>query len=1499
MTDLSSSAMQPKVGDVVAFRGDLFFEGAVQLRWVSSDCARAKKAAEHFVFHGPRYHAVSRDDASAGYILRDTATFAADLVDALAQGEQRQGNPFSLAIAGYGSGKSHLAVTLAELLSQHSRAVTDKIVGNVTAADESAGRRMDAALKVLGKPVLTVPLDGMANFNLGAELTRTIIAKLREARCDLAPVEELSPRFKAAEHFVERNFNVRASDFAELLPKLGADAIIACLREHDEGVYGGVDAVFERANGTHIPVEGRESVQDLISTVTSTYCGPDGPFSGLLILFDEFGRFLEYAAEHPQLAGDSALQQLFQGVQDSGGRARFVGFIQYDLKAYVSRLDRRDLMHLQRYITRFEAAQKYYLSTNLETLFAHLIEKRDREFVARNIANNPDIPVLHHQLREALPEAERFPVWRELEQFKQVICGGCWPLDPLAVWFLTRQQDVVQSRSALNIVKESIDAVSGQEALNNAKRPVLISAADLLLQGMLSEFVAAEQARGGTVAETLQVILEERAAHLDSNDRRLVAAAAVLLKLRVRLPDRERYERFLAAAAGLADSAFTGPLDRLTDDLGLLEWNDDYGQYELIQDAATRGQFTRLVRSRITDPAARAVGPLFASYARTLCKLAAVDPGFASEHRITTQDWLFEPVFSSSATVADSIATAFKDWQQAADISEAKGRIIYTYVGQAEEPAQVRELVRQAFVSVLEKHGYKKAPIWVALLHDSDDRLAESLQRWWVLERGLTEAEKERYRRFVTVEAERVVGLANEAKTRALSERLYEVAGFDVPPPGRLTQVGAAIFAQVYPQVVTFPFDGFTTSNSGAAKKNCLEITRALIGGEVSDEWIQSRVTQLRNRATQVLVQAWGALNRDGNLSYEPENLDVAAVLKAMDQWHLDDPSRSLEVSRRALIAAPFGFNVASAALVLGLFFARRRPRRRLLLDGKPCPNARWIGEAIKASDFDVRVLSRTTIAFIAEDTHARWEHLLENWRRAERHLKRIEYLQQADLLASDGGVPDEFLYQYESLAHEAQESSRQRALFDGRLDQLQRDLEGQIRKPNGLHGLAVADRLIALHDEVTSGSWEPEQIAEVDQLVGIVKGWVGKEAGLWLERMHCRTPQQVSEYRQKMDRAVVTLRKLGLAQLAASAERQRDHSIATVELRYKFFTALLEAQQFVRIATIQPTLTIAELEALRAKGDAFSEVLREAGEHLKDAEVAEVLEQLNRHRQSIAAAIGAHREALNKIYSSQIDSLAAAQELQGQVMRLREIFAGQRDHRDIEDVRQQLDRIHADFVTWESLTGKPEDVAQQLERAIDVRCVELERWCEDEEIETLWPFRDVYQRFSLRHVEALHERSRLWARTFVPSGEELSTWPVERCRQKLGSLDHEPPAYLADAELAVVARTREALDRRIAMLTEQAHRSEAKRWLARFSGLLERLDELSRAECERLLSDLRARPTYLNESEVAMADEVTTKVEGCLDEIDVSDIVTRIRRLKPTALRRVLDVLEDLTEKF
>ena len=290
MTDLSSNNGEVLVKDIVHFRDDLFFEGAVQLRWVKDNPDRAERAATNFVFHGPRYHAVDSSSPADGYVLKDTATFVAKIVKEIAEGNEKQGNPFSLAIAGYGSGKSHLAVTLAKLIANPGASTANVIRESVARADNEVGHQLSESLELLGKPVLVVPLDGMANFNLGSEIARQIILQLKNAGCNLSAIEELSPRFNIAANFVLRNFSLRQADFEEVLPGLNELAIIERLDEHDEASYAAVDTIYEAANGAHIPVEGNESVQDLIATVTAQYCSSDGPFSGLFILFDEFGR---------------------------------------------------------------------------------------------------------------------------------------------------------------------------------------------------------------------------------------------------------------------------------------------------------------------------------------------------------------------------------------------------------------------------------------------------------------------------------------------------------------------------------------------------------------------------------------------------------------------------------------------------------------------------------------------------------------------------------------------------------------------------------------------------------------------------------------------------------------------------------------------------------------------------------------------------------------------------------------------------------------------------------------------------------------------------------------------------------------------------------------------------------------------------------------------------------------------------------------------------------
>ena len=1500
MTDLSKNNDGELVRDIVGFRDDLFFEGAVQLRWVQNSPERAQRAATNFVFHGPRYHAVHSSSAADGYALKDTATFVTNLVEEIAQGGEKQGNPFSLAIAGYGSGKSHLAVTIAELLSNPSAANANVIRENVARADEEAGRALSEALTLLGKPVLVVPLDGMANFNLGSEIARQIILQLKSAGCDLSAVEELSPRFGIAANFVRRNFNLRQSDFTAALPGLDETAIVDRLNEHDEKTYAAVDGIYEAANGAHIPVEGNESVQDLIAVVTSEYCRADGPFSGLFILFDEFGRFLEYAAEHPNLAGDSALQQLFQGIQDADGRARFLGFIQYDLKAYVSRLDRRDLMHLQRYITRFEAAKKSYLSTNLETLFAHLIEKKQADFIEQHVLQNDFVEVEHSLLLQAVPEAHRFPVWKEFDKFKQVIASGCWPLDPFAVWFLTRQQDVVQSRSALNIAKEAIERLGEQPAFTASSALTTISAADLLLNGMLPEFVAAEQARGGTVAETLQGILEERKALLSRPDRKVLAASAVALKLGVRLPTREMFNYFLRLTAGVAETVLDGTIINLTEDLGVLEWNSDFGQYELVQDAATRGQFLRLMRSRCSDPSIGDPGQLFINSGRTLCNLSYVETSFAPEHSITTQDWKFDPLFAYSDTIIATISNAFRDWSRAVDVNEAKGRIIYTYVSEDESLEELGNLVSQTFKQELKSKDVAQAPIWVVYLPDSKDRLGEVLKRHWVLERGLSADDQDRYRRFVSEELSRAQSVAQEVTAAALSEGHRQAAGFSEIKSKRLTKAGQEIFEKCYPSVIPFPFDGYATAAGvgSQAKKDGLELIRALVKGEFNDEWIQSRPIRLRNRASHVLANAWRILDQSGNVSSVPGNHKVKMILEQMDVWHKNNPERTLEETRQTLFSPPFGLNVASAGLLLGLFLGRRVPRWRISVAGQPCDVSTWLGHSLKASDFDVKVLAQSTLQVISEGALDRWQSLIDRWENLSRHQERIEAHRQAKLMEKEDPVPDELLYKFEKLVDEAQASHTQLMAFEKRSEEIQRELERRLQKDNTIGGLSVCDRVLSAHELVTNGEWEDRYIEEIESLLQVAREWVAHEGKRWIERAVCRSPQQVGDYRKQMEKAQHTLARLDLPKLAAAAEQQKTHSIVHVEERFRYQSALAEAKQFIEVTSISPQSTIVELENDRNKAKRFITVLEGGSRVLKDPEIDDLVGQLQALDSKAQKMVEEHRNTLAQLYNAEIYSLDSAHQLRSKVQGLRNVFAEQRDLGDIEDARRQLDKVCADFEAWTEVSGGPEQIEATLARAVIERCEELERWCDLEEIEPLWSFEEIYERFARELVAGTREKAALWLRSFIRNEEDIQALSLEDAQQELKTLKEKAPSYLGQPELDVVNSAQEALSNRIDRLEKNKERETAEKWFAQFLDREYQATQLSRTDCEQLLLDLRMAPRgLLAQEKEALAIRVSS-IEARLDELDLTDIVARIKRLNPESLNSLAGYINEILER-
>ena len=82
-----------------------------------------------------------------------------------------------------------------------------------------------------------------------------------------------------------------------------------------------------------------------------------------------------------------------------------VCFIQYELRAYVSRIAPELRDDLNRYVTRYDSARKVRLSTNIETLIANLLDKQDLGFIQKELGASREVyATVHRQMKHWFPE---------------------------------------------------------------------------------------------------------------------------------------------------------------------------------------------------------------------------------------------------------------------------------------------------------------------------------------------------------------------------------------------------------------------------------------------------------------------------------------------------------------------------------------------------------------------------------------------------------------------------------------------------------------------------------------------------------------------------------------------------------------------------------------------------------------------------------------------------------------------------------------------------------------------------------------------------------------------------------------------------------------------------------------------------------------------------------------------------------------------------------------
>lgn len=1392
-----------KLGDIVSFRKDLLFNGAVQIGWLESNQELADKAASHFAFHGPSYHGIVRESQQDPSLRRvDTATFAIDIIERLTGAKTDE--PFALAIAGYGTGKSHLAVTLASLLGTPGSPIADRILKNLSSADADIGKKARALLGEREQPFLVVAINGMKDFDLTGEIVRQVVLALNNRGLDTTPLEDLRPRFMYATNFAESFFDPLQQEFGEAFGALSLDEIIECLRRQDEETFQKVSAIYERRMGFPIRVLGQESLHDFVRVAREVYCGEGKPYAGMLILFDEFGRYLEFSVQRPQVAGPGALQQLFEAVQANADDVFLLSFIQYELKAYISRIAPELRDDLQRYVTRYDVVQKVRLSTNLETLIANLFQKRNLIALDAQVAAQPDPPDgLQADMMRWFPDLGNHAIWSDTRTFARVIFEGCWPLHPLSTWLLYRLASVghsLQQRSALSLVA---DAYSAMEHINV---PVgfSISPVDLCSDALVDEFVASERfGQQGTSAQAYKSVLSKYEHQMDNEEVRTLRAVLLMAKINPKIASKEGCIELLALFAGRSTKAVSAAIHSLESEIGALTWSEALHQYEIASDAVPRAQFVAYLERKLADISAATRATIFSeNYARWFPDLIQFRTDFGLQCHIPTKEWSYQVSFANVHLLRERIEAAFRSWLEARAVDAPKGQLIYCYVGGESNLSAIRELARARLRRCLEEAGLSRqtgAPIAVSFLYDQTGAFGVKIAEYWVLQQGMEAKEAQRYANYVLEgksSAER--DLRNLFETLRNQREMVFATEQQIP----ISMLGATLtrlFATVYPEHIPFPFDGFAVATGNAAS-DCSLFIRELFLGHLDRDWVTARSRRQRNRAVRVLNDCWGAFDNAGALRLLPANESVRRAIDSFDS-QITGPGEpnplNLGRALRALCGPPCGCSTASAGLLLALFVGARKGTLDLYEGGRLIGVEPWLQEALPRNYLELSVLDNTTVVRVSKEAVNEWNRMLNAWEIETTYSGQIDYRRQACELAERMPVPQALFYQHENLCLKASEAQRE---LDGYNSTLAKALEGiQARKEmDDIEMLASgAADLSGLRTRLKSqdGLWTEDQIRVVEDHEAQARLETQRRFWRWLDRQSVDGIAQLAQFQLRMTLVMFNLDTLHLTEEKAALEQRVKSIVENLHFLDGVDHLCSDIEYFDRVNKPHATMPLRTIATLLERVAEFEQRLAEAEERrikVLHSKLEAAAAQLGSLRQAYDRQAKVHRERASRVSKAEIKTLADIHALQTEMITLRQLFEGHEDDlRDFGMIQRQLDAFQASYRRLDS-----NDLSESELQALLGECAK----------ETARIFGDdappldndgAYEGMA-RTIRARRQRdAEAWIRAHVPREDAVYRADAQQALEIRTRL-RAAPRYLAPKQMDIVKRALEACEERL-----------------------------------------------------------------------------------------------------
>lgn len=913
-----------KICDIVRFSKERCFNGAVQTEWFY-DINKVKSVADSYVFHGPKYFGVSDSDVSlGGHRLIDTASFALNLATKL--GTENPSNSFVMTIAGYGAGKSHLAVSLAALFSGQQD-LEDFVIHNICIADKAIASEVAQLNK---KKNFVIVLNGMNNFNLDSEVLRCVKMSLEQNGLPDDVLRRLTKSYDIARHFVEKTYSLCQGQFEEQAKKKDINYTGEQLKsflltgiESDNDALTVINNVYKELNGDSIQWDRGLSAGDILSAVYKELCGVQKPFNKVLILFDEFGRYIEYAAAKPAVAGESALQQIFESVQSAEGGIIFVGFVQSELDSYLARIEKTS--NIMRYVGRYKCSENLFLSSNFETILANLLQKVDEKAHDRIIEGALlKYENYHWRVYNSISRWDKAnvkkSVWVSDDLYKIIILKGCYPLHPITVWLLSNMHNWMQQRSAITFAAEMVEKIAMSEI--DGARLLYVYPINIVDSSIYNEMLNSEEK--GLVQS--QYCMLYRDIMLKIGDK-LVPNELIVLKAilivnigRFAFFNREEALSALKYCTNIKEEEIALALKGLENVHGVVSFDENAKTFDLIAEANGFNEFKRVFnRYRIMTKDA-CIDDCDDSLQKELSLNIDIETSFARQHDIVSNEWKFHRCLMDSAAITEKILESrIRALDNDYSGDGYRGEIIFAYCAKNASS----EIFR--LTNLFNELDLAHHPLIITFLDDADGEIVAALTNKKTLN-CFSNSDNERFQKHVLsqqkIQNKKIIKKFN---LLVQNRTLISESGA-IQYQGRLNGLCTSKFEEVYVEAPAFMFDGFENKSPAAARRYLANICIKMFDRTLMNiQSYNALSTEEKNRVKATLAvgitTSWQVFNN--NCSFiKPQNAQLLRIFNCVENALLEDESQSVMQLFGLFVRKPYGMNINAIALFVFYFIA-------------------------------------------------------------------------------------------------------------------------------------------------------------------------------------------------------------------------------------------------------------------------------------------------------------------------------------------------------------------------------------------------------------------------------------------------------------------------------------------------------------------------------------------------------------------------------------------------